>query len=226
MFDGILAEALSKPGVADLLAFCAALGIYGVIIAQSLQAPLGERLRVLGTVVACGCLGIFLLAVVLGINLRFYLLEIPYSQSAYLAADPQEKSPGHSFIKKRTPAVTGPETGASARKPAAAAGNLPGANWKVIKVWEGDRPQKTEIFYIPSSGGAIEWTTWPISGGLGTFRVRVLDADGNFIKLAAYAKGADNDNAFLAGSGKYYLRIDSNQKYKVVVRAKNQGNQR
>jgi hypothetical protein len=51
----------------------------------------------------------------------------------------------------------------------------------------------------------------------------VLDAAGNFIKLTAYTKGADKDNAFLAGSGKYYLRIDSNQKYKVVVRAKRPG---
>jgi hypothetical protein len=220
MFNGILAVVLSKPGVADLLAFCAALGIYGVILAQGLQSPSDDRLRLLGSVVACFSLGIMLLAVVLDINLRFYLLEIPYSQSAYLSADHQERSPGHSFIKKRTPAVTGPETGASAGKPASTAGRLPEANWKVIKVWEGDRPQKTEIFHIPSPGGAIAWTTWPISGRLGTFRIQVLDAAGNFIKLAAYANGADNDNAFLARSGKYYLRIDSNQKYKVVVSAK------
>jgi hypothetical protein len=223
MLVEILAELLSKPGVADLLAFCAALGIYGVILAQGLQSPLDERLRALSTVVACSCLGIFLLAVILGINLRFYLLEIPYSQSAYLAADPPEKSLGPKFIQKRTTAVTGPETGASARKPASAPENFPAATWKVIKVWEGDRPQKTEIFYIPSPGGAIEWTTWPISGRLGTFKVTMHDATGNFIKLAAYANGADNDNAFLARSGKYYLRIDSNQKYKVVVRAKKSG---
>jgi len=220
MLEGILTVLLSKPGVTDLLAFCAALGIYGVIMAQGLQAPSDERLRVLSSMVACFCLGTMLLAVILDINLRFYLLEIPYSQSAYISADPQERSPGHSLIKKRTPAVTGPETGASPGKPASTAGKLPEANWKVIKVWEGDHPQKTEIFYIPSPGGTIEWTTWPAGGGLGTFRVQVLDAAGNFIKLTAYTKGADKDNAFLAGSGKYYLRIDSNQKYKVVVRAK------
>jgi hypothetical protein len=220
MLEGILTAVLSKPGVADLLAFCAALGIYGVILAQGLQSPLDERLRLLSSMVACFCLGIMLLAVVLDINLRFYLLEVPYSQSAYLSADPQEKSPGHSFIKKRTQAVTGPGTGASAGKPASAAGKLPEANWKVIKVWEGDHPKKTEIFYIPSPGGAIEWTTWPISGRLGTFKVTVHDAAGDFIKLAAYANGAGKDNTLLAGSGKYYLRIDSNQKYKVVVRAK------
>ena len=223
MLNGILTEALSKPGVPDLLAFCAALGIYGVIMAQGLQAPLDEKLRLVSTVVACACLGIFLLAVVMDVNMRFYLLQIPYSQSAYLAADPQEKSLGHRLIPKLTKAVTGPKTGASAGKPASAAGKLPEANWKVIKVWEGDHPQKTEIFYIPSPGGAIEWTTWPISGCLGTFKVTVHDAAGDFIKLAAYGSGADNDNAFLARSGKYYLRIDSNQRYKVVVRARKSG---
>ncbi|MFH1595276.1 MAG: hypothetical protein ABIG94_02740 [Pseudomonadota bacterium] len=211
---------LRKPGVADLLAFCAALGIYGVILAQGLQSPSDERLRFLSSFVAGSSLAIILLAVVLDINLRFYLLEIPYSQSAYISADPQERSPGHRLTQKRTAAVTGPETGASPGKPAYTAGKLPEANWKVIKVWEGDHPQKTEIFYIPSPGGAIEWTTWPAGGGLGTFRVQVLDAGGNFIKLTVYTKGPDKDNAFLAGSGKYYLRIDSNQKYKVVVRAK------
>jgi len=220
MLEGILTVMLSKPGVADLLAFCAALGIYGVILAQGLQSPSDERLRVLSSVVACFCLGTMLLAVVLDINLRFYLLEIPSSQSAHLSADPPEKSPGPSLINKRTPAVTGPETGASAGKRPSVSENFPETNWKVIKVWEGDRPQKTEIFYIPSPGGAIEWTTWPISGRLGTFRIQVLDAAGNFIKLAAYANGADNDNAFLARSGKYYLRIDSNQKYRVVIMAK------
>ena len=220
MLDGILAEVLGKPGVADLLAFCAALGVYGVILAQGLQSPSDERLRVLSSVVACLCLGTMLLAVILDINLRFYLLEIPYSQSAHLSADPQERSPGHSLTQKLTAAVTGPETGASAGKHQSVSENFPEANWKVIKVWEGDRPQKTETFYMPSPGGAIEWTTWPAGGDLGTFRVQVLDAGGNFIKLTAYTKGADKDNAFMAGSGKYYLRIDSNQKYKVVVSAK------
>jgi len=220
MLEGILTVALSKPGVADLLAFCAALGIYGVILAQGLQSPSDDRLRVLSSVVACFCLGTMLLAVVLEINLRFYLLEIPYSQSAYISADPQERSPGHRLTQKRTTAVTGPETGASAGKHQPVSENFPEANWKVIKVWEGDHPQKTEIFYIPSPGGAIEWTTWPLSGRLGTFRIQVLDAAGNFSKLAAYANGADNDNAFLARSGKYYLKIDSKQKYRVVVRAK------
>ena len=223
MFNGILTVVLSKPGVADLLAFCAALGIYGVILAQGLQSPSDDRLRLLGSVVACFSLGIMLLAVVLDIDLRFYLLEIPYSQSAYLSADHQEKSPGHSFIKKRTPAVTGPETGASAGKPPSVSENFPEANWKVIKVWEGDRPQKTEIFHIPSPGGAIAWTTWPISRRLGTFQVTVHDAAGNFIKHAAYANGAEKDNTLLGGSRKYYLRIDSNQRYKVVVRARKSG---
>ncbi len=220
MLEGILTVVLSKPGVTDLLACCAALGIYGVIMAQGLQAPLDVRLRVLSSMVAFLCLGTLLLAVVLDINLRFYLLEIPYSQSAYNYSDPPKKLPDHRLTRKGTTAVTGPETGASAGKHPSAAENFPEANWKVIKVWEGDHPQKTEIFYMPSPGGAIEWTTWPAGGGLGTFRVQVLDAGGNFIKLTAYTKGADKDNAFLAGSGKYYLRIDSNQKYKVVVRAK------
>jgi hypothetical protein len=223
MFDGILAAVLSKPGVADLLAFGAALGIYGVIMAQGLQTPLDEKLRLLSSFVACFCLGFMLLAVILGINLRFYLLEIPYSQSAYVSADPTGKSLGHKFTQKRAAAVTGPETGASDRKPSYAPENFPEANWKVIKVWEGSHPQETEIFSIPAPGGAIEWTTWPISGRLGTFQVAVHDAAGNFIKLAAYANGAEKDIARLAGAKKYYLRIESNQKYKVVVRAKKSG---
>ena len=220
MLEGILTVVLSKPGVADFLAFCAAMGVYGIIMAQGLPAPSDDRLRVLSSVVACSSLGIILLAAVLDINMRFSLLEIPYSQSAYISADPQKRSPGHSLTQKLTTAVTGPETGASAGKHQSVSENFPEANWKVIKVWEGDHPQKTETFYMPAPGGAIEWTTWPAGGGLGTFRVQVLDAGGNFIKLTAYTKGADKDNAFMAGSGKYYLRIDSNQKYKVVVRAK------
>jgi hypothetical protein len=214
------AQIISQPGVADLLALFSAIGIYLILLAKGFHPPADDRLRGLGIFVAGFSLGNILLAVVFDVNLRFQILEIPYLHSAPGIA--AEKPPGKPPTCGSTKAGAD-SSGAQKRadgQAAAAREDLAEGLWKTIKTWEGQDPRKTEIFQVASKKWVIEWTTAPAAGRPGTFQVRVYGADGNFIKLAANESGPDKDSLSLAGPGKYYLVINSSQKYRVAVRVK------
>lgn len=222
MFHDAWAQIITQPWVADLLMLFCAIGIYLCILARELHPPADDQLRGLGIFVTGFCLANILLAVFFNVGLNFHLLEIPYVQSAStIAAEPQRDSPKPGLTKSRLNSDSRHRQGALARKRASAQDDFSEKIWKTIKIWEGVEPRQTETFSVPSSKWAIDWITAPMDGSPGNFAVKVYSADGNLVQLITDERGPDKGSMVLNSPGKYYLRINSTQKYKVVVKVTN-----
>ena len=222
MFQDAWAQMITQPGVADLLMLSSAIGIYLLLLARGVNPPADDQLRGLGIIVTGFSLGNILLAVIFNVSLNFQLLEIPYVQSAPASsAELQGDSPKHSSSKSRMNSDSRHPQGALARKHASAQEKFSEEIWKTLKIWEGHDPQQTEIFNVPSHRWAIDWVTVPKNAVPGDFAVKVYNAHGNLVQLTTSDRGPDKGSIFLNKPGKYYLRITSTQKYKVVVKVTN-----
>jgi hypothetical protein len=221
MCQNFWGQIISLPGVADLLCLLAAVGVYMIVLARGLHPPTDDQVRGLGLFLTGFSLGNLLLAVVFDVNLQFKLLDLPgLNSSPTIAAEKAPEKPPVCGVTKAGTGSSGSARDRGEEQETAAKADFPEGIWKTIKAWEGQEPRKTEIFQVTSKKWVIEWITTPPAGRVGTFQVKVYGADGTFFKLAANESGPDKDSISLAGPGKYYLVIDSSQKYKVAVRVK------
>jgi hypothetical protein len=213
---------ITMPGMADLLALSACVGIYLCLWAGRLRPPTDDQVRGLGLFVSAFSLGNMILAVILNVGLNFLWLEIPYLHPAYtIAAEPGLDSPNSGLIKSRLHSGSLHQPGSATGKRGPGKEDLSTHLWKTIKIWEGVRPRQTEIFSVPSSKWEVDWITAPKAGSRDNFAVNVYSADGNLVQLINNERGPHKGSIFLNRPGKYYLMITSNQKYKIVVKVRN-----
>lgn len=213
---------ITQPGVADLLALCASVGIYLCLWSDRLRPPTDDQVRGLGFFLSAFSLGNMLLAVFLNVNLNFLWLEIPYLHpTPIIAAELGLDSPPSGSSKSRLHSGSLHQPGSATGKRGPGKEDLSTPIWKTIRIWEGVKPRQTEIFSVSSSKWAIDWITAPEAESPGNFAVKIYRADGNLVQLTQNERGPEKGRIFLTRPGKYYLVITSTQKYKVVVKVNN-----
>jgi hypothetical protein len=95
--------------------------------------------------------------------------------------------------------------------------------WTEIARWTGKGAKTTDTFHISSNTWRISWVTRPRENteySLGLLQIYVLKSDGSLFNIAANVIGEDKDSSVLHGSGDYYLTINTDQPYIVVVETK------
>ncbi len=210
---------LDTPGVPDLLALLLVGGVYLVIIARGLNPPLDERLRAAGSALTVFTLGNFLLAALFQMNIHFLVLQVPSPTKAYTATEDLGKhSPGTKLARKTGGQETEDQGGAKAASKKSEP-RLRSGLWQVVREWQGSDSRRTETFPIPFREWAIDWVTTP-EGSPGAFIVKVHRGDGKLVATVASTSGPEKDFRMMSSPGKYYLTIDSTQKYRIVVSAK------
>lgn len=94
------------------------------------------------------------------------------------------------------------------------------AEWKEVKVFEGESIKDTESFKINSEEWRINWSTTPGELEDMNFQIYVYDKDKNLVGVAANVVGKSEDVSYQRGNGEYYLSINSAQEYKIIVEEK------
>jgi hypothetical protein len=198
---------ISRPGVADLLALSASVGIYLFLCSDRLRPPTNDQVRGLGLFMATFSLGNMLLAGFLNVSLNFIWLEIPYLNTGLTLAAESSLPPSKS--------------GSATGKRSPGKEDLSTPIWKTLRGWEGVKPLQTETFSVSSSKWAIEWMTAPETASPGSFAVKIYRADGKLVQLTHNERGPGKGSIVLTSPGEYYLVITSTQKYKVLVKVTN-----
>ena len=83
-----------------------------------------------------------------------------------------------------------------------------GKVWAVTKSWQGSGAKETETFTV-TGHWRVDWIFSPASA-TGVFQVYIYSADGRqLMNLAANSQKGGSDTTFWAGSGTYFLKINS-----------------
>lgn len=92
--------------------------------------------------------------------------------------------------------------------------------WREVARWTGKGIKSTETFHISSNTWRISWATRPGEYGLGNFAIIVYTSDGSLFNIAANVIGEDESSSIMHSSGNYYLAINTDQPYVVVIETK------
>jgi len=85
--------------------------------------------------------------------------------------------------------------------------------WMLLKSWTGQSQKNTESFSVSSNEWQIRWKTT----GDTNFIISVYTESGDLKELAVNIIGSSEDSTIIRGAGKYYLNINTSQKYEIAV---------
>ncbi len=192
-------------------------GLFLAVVGYQINSPIKEKLRLVGFCLAGFGVGCVVSMIILGTDLRLQYFDLSGQNVDFQAsAKGKERAPG----KKAPGGETLAERGLKGTKPEIRKGNETKDNFYEIGRWEGNGPKKTELFQIPSEEWSIYWDAEPSTPEKPqVFTIKVYASDNRLIYYLSNIRNK-RDNILFHSSGKYYLVIEANESYKVIVTAK------